>query len=86
MTFNPLPLNEAVTNEILSKGRLHWDNMTFAPMEHFQPRVQDADTGMNIAVVDVNGNPTFVAIAEFAKTNLLSNTEPKQKTKPKERS
>lgn len=81
MIFSALPMNEITTKEII-EGRLHWDHVSFAPMEKFQPKVHDESSGVTASVVDVSGNATFFAIAEFIKAKLLkpSTAPPKVKT------
>jgi hypothetical protein len=68
MKFNVMPLNsELVVKELLA-GRLHWDHVSFAPLEKCAAIRTD---NVTMTVIDVSSNPTFKAIAKFIKDTWL---------------
>lgn len=71
MQYAALPMNcEAVAKEVI-EGRIHWDHVSFAPLNECTTiRTEHAI----VSVIDVSSNPTFKAIAKFIKDTWLKTT------------
>jgi hypothetical protein len=67
---NPFPMTDAVIKELM-EGRLHWDHVSFAPMEEFQPTYHIPDVRLTASIIDVSVNPIFQDIGKFIRENLL---------------
>jgi hypothetical protein len=72
IVFNHIsyPMTDVIVQELL-QGRLHWDHVSFAPMDLYQPLLAIPDLRLNITIADVSPNPVFRAIAEFIKETLM---------------
>jgi hypothetical protein len=67
---SPLPITDAVTKELI-EGRLHWDHVSFAPLEEFLPNYHIPDVRITVSIIDVSVNPTFQDIGKFIRENLI---------------
>jgi hypothetical protein len=70
LSHNPYPMTDSITTELI-EGRLHWDHVSFAPMEEYQANLSFANLPMTVTVVDVSVNPVFCDIARFIKEKLM---------------
>jgi hypothetical protein len=67
MRFIPMPLGSESAMRELLKGNLHWNYVSFAPMEKFQAEVYVEDMKVTCIVLDVSANPVFQAIGQFIR-------------------
>ena len=68
------PMTDAVVKELI-EGKLHWDHVSFAPMEEYRSNIHLEDMRVTAAIIDVSANPIFRVIAEFIKQNLMQEEE-----------
>lgn len=64
------PMTDSITKELI-EGRLHWDHVSFAPMEEYQESVSFVNLPITVKIVDVSPNPVFCDIAKFIKEKLM---------------
>ena len=67
---NAYPMTDTVVKELL-KGKLHWDHVSFAPMEHFRNNIHLEDVRITVSIINVSTNPIFRIIARFIRENLM---------------
>lgn len=67
---NAYPMTDAVIKELL-EGKLHWDYVSFAPMEEYRNNIHMEDMRITASVINVSANPIFRAIARFIRENLM---------------
>ena len=70
LMYNTYPMTDAIVKELI-EGRVHWDHVSFAPMEEYKPTVHVEDLQITVRIINVSINPTFRAIAKFIKENLM---------------
>jgi hypothetical protein len=70
MVQNTYPMIETNVKELI-EGRLHWDHVSFAPMEKYKPNLLLPEMGITVTIVDVSVNAVFRDIASFIKKNLM---------------
>ena len=70
LSQNTYPMTDSITAELI-EGRLHWDHVSFAPMEEYQASLSFANLAITVTVIDVSVNPVFCDIAKFIKKNLM---------------
>jgi len=68
------PMTEAIVKELI-EGRLHWDHVSFAPMEEYKRNIHVEDMRVTAEVINVSVNPTFRVIAKFIKEKLMRKTD-----------
>jgi len=61
---------ESVVKELL-EGRLHWDHVSFAPMEEYKRNLHLEDSNITAQFINVSVNPVFRDIAKFIRENLM---------------
>jgi len=72
LSFNSLPHTNDVSKEII-EGRLHWDSCFVAPMPEFRNSITINNGMVTINIVDVSPNPTFRAIGQALRDEILPN-------------
>ncbi|RLI46226.1 hypothetical protein DRO64_01270 [Candidatus Bathyarchaeota archaeon] len=70
LMYTAYPMTDAIVKELI-EGRVHWDHVSFAPMEEYKPAIHVEDLQITVRIVNVSINPTFRAIAKFIKENLM---------------
>jgi hypothetical protein len=74
MTQTPYPMTDTIIKELIA-GRLHWDHVSFAPMDEYSPNIHVPDIRLTVTINDVSVNPVFRAIAKFIVANLMETKE-----------
>jgi hypothetical protein len=69
-SHNTYPMTDSITAELI-EGILHWDHVSFAPMEKYQASLSFANLPITVTVVDVSVNPVFRDIAKFIRKELM---------------
>jgi hypothetical protein len=64
LSFNPLPATTEFIAKERAKGILHWDHVSFAPLEKFIPQII-SQNNIAIDITDVSKNETFQAISKL---------------------
>jgi len=70
LTQNAFPMTDTIIKELL-EGRLHWDHVSFAPMEEYRRNIHVEDVRITATVVNVSANPVFRVIAKYIKENFM---------------
>ena len=70
LTHSALPMTDSVTKEIL-EGKLHWNHVSFAPMEEYVSNLHLSDSRITVNIINVSANLIFTNIATFLKENLM---------------
>lgn len=65
------PMTDIVIKELL-EGRLHWDHVSFAPMEEYRRNIHVEDVRITATVINVSANPIFRDIAKFIRENFMT--------------
>lgn len=68
ISYNPLPVTDFISQE-RTKGILHWDHVSFAPLKKFTPQII-SQNNIAIDIVDVSKNETFQSISKFLLKKL----------------
>lgn len=63
------PMTDEIVRELLD-GRLHWNHVSFAPLEEYRQNYHDPDLRITVTIVDVSVNPVFEAIGNFISEQL----------------
>ena len=74
LTQNSYPMTDMVVKELI-EGRLHWDHVSFAPMDEYKPTIHLTDTRITATIINVSYNAVFRSIGKFIRENLLENDE-----------
>ena len=69
MHFNPMPINETITKELLN-GVLHWDYVSFAEMPEYQNGIRIEQVNVTVPIINVNNHEIFKAIASFLRKKI----------------
>ena len=70
LSHNPFPMTDEIVRELL-EGRLHWNHVSFAPLEEYQQNHHNPDLRINVSIVDVSTNPVFEAIGRFIRKQFI---------------
>ena len=70
LSQSPYPMTDSVVKELL-EGRLHWDHVSFAPMEEYEASLSFANFPITVTIIDVSNNPVYCEIAKFIKEKLM---------------
>lgn len=71
LSHSAFPMTDEIVRELL-KGILHWNHVSFAPLDEYIPNYHDPDLRLSLSISDVSGNPTFKAIGSYIKEKLLN--------------
>jgi len=71
LIHNAYPMTDTVVKELM-EGRLHWDHVSFAPMDEYRPNIHLDESRITATIIDVSVNPVFCVIADFIKEKLLT--------------
>jgi hypothetical protein len=67
---NAFPMTDEIVRELL-EGRLHWNHVSFAPLNEFRQNHHDPDLRITVTIVDVSNNPVFEAIGRFIRERFI---------------
>ena len=71
MINSSYPLRDTIIQELL-EGRLHWDHVSFAPMEKYENTIHIQDLRLTVSITNVTSNPIFRLISKFIKETLMT--------------
>jgi len=69
LTFTALSTNTDFIARERTKGILHWDHVSFAPMKKFTPQII-SQNNIAVDIVDVSQNETFQSVSKFLLKKL----------------
>ena len=74
LSHSSFPMTDEIIRELLD-GRLHWNHVSFAPLEEFRQNYHDPDLRITVTIVNVSTNSVFEAIGNFIREEWIEQTQ-----------